>query len=603
LQNTKLILEDLVVGFQLNRFNDFFDTLRYGVSINLNRKWRGIRVGKYYYFSKKNAKFIFHLKHFWFNNYKIIPMKKNNRIWILNTIIIEVLFLLAFVLKTNAQNYQISFAGTGVTSTIDSVKVKNLTKGISLSILGSDVLNLQAATGIYKPISNKETILIKPNPMQGQAELSFYAKQPGNTQVVVFDISGKEVIQMSKKLLQGTHQYEIKGLKAGTYVIKINGDSYQYHVKLMSNNNLINQPYIKYLGNIANDNILRSTRSIVKMAYTTGDNLRFTGYSGIYTATIDDVPTSSKTITFTFKGLPDLTTKTVSAISTTIATCGGNITSDGSATITSKGVCWSITPNPTITSSKTTDGTDTGSFTSNITGLTPNTTYYVRAYATNSVGTGYGNQVFFTTNSINSCGTVSDIQGNVYHTVIIGTQCWMVENLKTTKYRNGDTIPNVTYGPAWDNLTPDSIAYCNYINDVSIGNTYGHLYNWRAISDSRNISPTGWHVPTDAEWTTLINFLGGDSVAGAKLKETGFAHWNNSSTSATNESGFTALPGGFRFWDGTFQYITYNAYWWSSTESNSTSAKSLILEGYLNKIKRNSYDKKRNGYSVRCVKD
>ncbi|NTW32067.1 MAG: hypothetical protein HGB12_05505 [Bacteroidetes bacterium] len=297
--------------------------------------------------------------------------------------------------------------------------------------------------------------------------------------------------------------------------------------------------------------------------------------------------------------VPVLTTAAVSGITQTTASCGGNITSDGGSTITAYGVCWSTGSTPTITDSKTTDGTGTGSFTSSLTGLTANTTYYVRAYATNTTGTGYGTAVSFTTTQ-GSTNTVTDINGNIYHTVVIGTQTWMVENLKVTKYRNGDSIANTIDGAEWSNLT--SGGYCIFDGVSANVAAYGLLYNWYAVSDSRNICPTGWHIPTDAEWTTLTTFLGGESVAGAKLKETGTTHWNSPNSGATNSSGFTGLPGGSRDQAGTFSYLTYFGFWWSATESDSNNAWYKGLTYNSPAAGRNANPKKM-GFSVRCVKD
>jgi uncharacterized protein (TIGR02145 family) len=295
--------------------------------------------------------------------------------------------------------------------------------------------------------------------------------------------------------------------------------------------------------------------------------------------------------------IPVLTTTEVRYITQTTATCGGNITSDGGATVTARGVCWGTNQTPTIVDNKTTDSSGTGSFTSIITGLTANTTYYERAYATNSAGTGYGSVVSFTTP-----GTVTDIDGNVYNTVVIGTQVWMVENLKTTRYRNGDPIQNITDSTQW-NIYLTTGAYCNYHNNVSYANTYGCLYNWYAVSDSRNIAPTGWHVPTNAEWTTLTNFLGGYTVAGGKLKEAGTMHWASPNTNATNETGFTALPGGYRegFY-GTFELITNYLYSWSSTEVNASNAWFVLMGYNFGNMTEGIYDKI-FGFSVRCIKD
>ena len=197
--------------------------------------------------------------------------------------------------------------------------------------------------------------------------------------------------------------------------------------------------------------------------------------------------------------------------------------------------------------------------------------------------------------------TVTDIDGNVYHTVTIGTQVWMIENLKTTKYRNGDNIPNVTNDTLWHNLTTG--AYCNYNNNAINSATYGRLYNWYAVNDSRNIAPEGWHIPSDAEWTVLSTYLGGDSIAGGKLKEAGTTHWFSPNTGATNSSGFTALPCGCRdFYDGAYAYIGSNSYWWSSTTKTSNSSTYLMIQ-YQWKILIHNNFSKNYGFSVRCIKN
>jgi len=309
---------------------------------------------------------------------------------------------------------------------------------------------------------------------------------------------------------------------------------------------------------------------------------------------------SSQVIFSTTKAYLPTITNAVSTIAITTATSGGNITNDGGSPITSRGVCWNTSRNPTTANLKTTDGTGTGAFISSLTGLTANTTYYLRSYATNSVGTGYGSEIPFRTYTTGS-GTVIDIDGNVYHTVTIGTQVWMVENLKTTKYRNGDPIPNVTDGTAWHNNIAGA-AYCNYNNDINSSTTYGRLYNGFAVADSHNIAPIGWHIPTDTEWTTLANYLGGESVAGGKLKETGTTYWQSPNTGATNETSFTALPGGNRFWDGSFGNVGNRSAWWSSTEKDINNFWSREIHYDGGDIGRN-FLHRLNGYSVRCVRD
>jgi len=296
--------------------------------------------------------------------------------------------------------------------------------------------------------------------------------------------------------------------------------------------------------------------------------------------------------------IPILTTAAVSNILQTTATCGGTISSDGGSTVTARGVCWSTGQTPAITDNKTTDGTGTGNFTSAITGLTANTTYYVRAYATNSAGTGYGSAVQFTTLQ-GTGGTVTDIDGNVYNTVTIGTQVWMVENLKVTHYNNGTAIPLVTDGTAWTSLTTP--GYCWYNNNyVTYGSVYGALYNWYTVNTG-NLCPAGWHVPTDAQWTILTDYLGGLSVAGGKLKETGTTHWAIPNTGATNESGFTALPGGWRGYDGSFHDITYTGYWWSATQNGTSAWERELYQGNTTVCRISN--SKFAGCSVRCIKD
>jgi len=198
-------------------------------------------------------------------------------------------------------------------------------------------------------------------------------------------------------------------------------------------------------------------------------------------------------------------------------------------------------------------------------------------------------------------GTVTDIDGNVYKVVKIGSQYWMAENLKVTHYRNGEPIPHVTDAIQWSKLTNG--AYCNYDNDEALANVYGRLYNWFAVNDSRKISPKGWHVPTNVEWQTLVDYLGGSGIGGSKLKESGNVHWRESANASSNESGFSALPGGGRSYDdGAFGNVGYIASFWSSTEDDSIYACNCLL--FYDSSDVCLYDSnKRYGFSVRCVRD
>ena len=333
----------------------------------------------------------------------------------------------------------------------------------------------------------------------------------------------------------------------------------------------------------------------------TGLSPKTTYYIRAY-ATNSEGTAYGKQKTFTTKAqMPSVTTGDVSNISTTTADCSGNVTADGGAAVTARGVCWSTSQNPTTSDSKTTDGTGVGTYTSNITGLSLNTTYYVRAYATNSVGTAYGEQRTFKTQEINPVfGSFTDSRdGNQYVTVTLGKQVWMAENLAY--------LPSVSkpYSGSW------SSPYCYVYGYVGTSvttakattnyQTYGVLYNWPAALEA---CPDGWHLPSDGEWTTLTDYLGGISVAADKLKEAGTTHWP-SPNDATNESGFTALPGGYRFdYDSgaNFEGIGYHCDWWSSTEHNAIDAWRRHLSYNYSYVYR-YYTSKEFGFSVRCVRD
>lgn len=293
-------------------------------------------------------------------------------------------------------------------------------------------------------------------------------------------------------------------------------------------------------------------------------------------------------------------TNSIEEITKNSAISGGNITEDGGAQINVRGVVLSNDDPPTAEEHliMTEDGEGTGEFVSELSELEPETIYYVRAYAINEAGTAYGDILSFTTLA-EEPEIVVDIDGNEYLTVVIDEQVWMAENLKTSRYNDGEEIPYTEDDSEWIELREGSYAVYNH--DTDLGEIYGALYNFFAVS-TKKLCPTGWRVPDDNDWDTLIEFLGGSDVAADKLKEAGTEHWNSPNTGATNESGFTALGAGHRYNCGGFNGMGGVAMWWSQDEVNSVSgANRTIYVDYPN-VYNYGYNKN-GGLSVRCIKN
>lgn len=294
--------------------------------------------------------------------------------------------------------------------------------------------------------------------------------------------------------------------------------------------------------------------------------------------------------------LPEVGSTWITGIGAHMARSGGMVSFSGGADILERGVCWGTSRFPTITDNRTSDGTGIGIFSSILTGLTPDTYYYYRAYATNSFGTAYGSPAYFGTLKLTVFDTpVTDIEGNTYNTVKVGNQIWMAENLRTTQYSDG---------------TPAQVnKYDSYNNDTASARLYGVLYTWNAAmkgtpgsntnpSGVQGVCPTGWHLPGDEEWKTLSTLFSNGYGPGGKLKEEGFEHWAIPNEDATNESGFTALPGG-RWQDGQILSIGQEGYWWST----SSSSVDYSLSSATTDFKRTEQSHSEYAQSVRCVKN
>ncbi len=197
--------------------------------------------------------------------------------------------------------------------------------------------------------------------------------------------------------------------------------------------------------------------------------------------------------------------------------------------------------------------------------------------------------------------TVKDVDGNSYNTIHIGKQIWFAENLKTSKYNDGTSIPHIVNDSLW--ISSKSGAWCHYNNDQKNNDKYGKLYNLYVVSGNKNVCPSGWHVPTNVEWTILINYLGGERVAGGKMKEKGTINWEWRNKQASNSSGFTALPGGERSFNGKYYNIGSHGYWWSSTENNTFKYWFLELWNYFGSAHTEETYSNQSGMSVRCLRD
>ena len=285
--------------------------------------------------------------------------------------------------------------------------------------------------------------------------------------------------------------------------------------------------------------------------------------------------------------------------------CNGKITSNGGSRLSEQGFCLSKEHLPDVSDNKVKTGyCCICPYSIMVTGLSPQTDYYMRAYATNSTGTAYGEELHFTTPSDHTGekGTVEDSDGNVCQTIGIGAQVWMAENLKTTRYSNGDSIGTTI--PASMELSedlPHKFQWAYGGNETNVA-FYGRLYTWYAATDSRNVCPAGWHVFSDQDWSTLLIYLGDSGDTGGKLKEAGTTHWQSPNTGATNETGFSALPGGGRNGKGVFYRLGSGGFWWSSSGPPGTLA-SYRAMNFEDSMAYNYSIYKYYGLSVRCLKD
>jgi uncharacterized protein (TIGR02145 family) len=413
------------------------------------------------------------------------------------------------VLQLNAQNYEITFTGTGGSTSVATVKVENLTSGTTATLAGTDILNLTIATGENSPSADQSSGLkLYPNPMTDYSILEILPPVKGEAVITICEMTGKTVVTEKADLEKDGQNFKLSGFKNGLFLVTVKGDGFQFSGKLVSNGNANGGISIEKTGyrvQATAENEVKTARSIastINMAYKTGEILKFTGASGNYKTIVTDVPVASKIINFNFVACQD-----------------GD--------------------------------------------------YYIYPVVTISTQS--------------------------------GTQTWIAENLKTITYNDHTAITNVTDPTEWSTNTTG--AYCNYLNAPTYSTIYGRLYNWYVVSPTnpKNVCPTGWHVATDAEWTTLTTYLGGAGVAGSKLKESGTNNWLNPNV-ATNETGFTARPGGYRSQDGTDGLAGTYGFWWTSTSGGTSFAYYRYMINSDGGIGVGDNDKHTGSY-IRCLKN
>lgn len=302
---------------------------------------------------------------------------------------------------------------------------------------------------------------------------------------------------------------------------------------------------------------------------------------------------------------PTVVIQSTGGVTYEAVTLHADVTDDGGANVTDKGIVWGEEANPGFDDNVVEEGDGTDEFSTTISGLEPETTYYFRAYATNGVGTSFSEEVSETTIAeSDTTGTVTDIEGNTYNTVLIDDTWWMAENLRTRKYNDGTDIPTGFDEDEWVDLTFGAWAYFN--DELQWDTIYGKLYNWFAVDDDRGLCPEGWRLPTDDEIIDLRDLYGGYSEAGGAFKETGThedgdGYWREPNAGATNETGFTARPGGARIHGVYFNRQT-TSYFWTADDTGEEFARNYLMTYDEEHFLRHSYQK-HYGLSVRCLKE
>ena len=559
---------------------------------------------------------IFRIFFYFCSNHNKIRMKR---------FFLSMLLVLAGMALFSQVNITVAFTARNADSNyvqLNRVSITNLTKNWQETIYWPDTtLTMYFDVGIEDDyLENRGFALSQsnPNPCDGTTEFDLAVPEEDPVHLEITDMRGIVETFQAMSLSRGLHHFRVTLPSAGTYVMTARQNGKTSSIKMVSSRGG-GSLGIDYLGE--GQAIGHLTKSVTINPYNSDDRMEYVGYADICGVEVESghivtqlfYPNYTLDFSEALCFLPTVNTDSMVYYTDTTATGGGNVLSDGGAPVTARGVCWSTSHNPTVSDSHTNDGDSTGVFASSLTMLAPATTYYMRAYATNIMGTAYGDEVSFTTWRQFQCGmdTITDIDGNIYNTLQLGNQCWMKENLRTRHYSDGTPIPH-------GNTASLDVAYWYYPhNDSTIVPLYGLLYNWTAAAGGApvlNICPQGWHLPSMNEWYQLTSYLTGQSQywCGDNIYQTAKSlastiGWATSSTpcaigndiATNNATGFGAMPaGGF---NNHYHDFSGGAYFWTPDNYSDENWAFRLTTGGA--FPSQFHHSKQYGLSVRCIHD
>ena len=516
--------------------------------------------------------------------------------------ILLVVFIELLTLPILFAQIHLSFTGKDVLGQhvrLHHVDIHNVTQDWTQTIYYPDTTLELTYVGIenHNPATMQSSVLSLsqniPNPFDGSTRFSIHLPYNDDVNINIYDINGRLVLRDSRSLTAGSHIFRLTLGAAQSYVLSVHSSKESASIKMVNLSSKGNN-HIEYEGSAIDIELkVESGKGVMEYPFNEGDLMQFIGYVWLDTSflasdTIEQYVTEDAYVELIFRSwipegftVPEVSTNSRVFITSDSAVCYGQVIYDGNTTVTERGVCWDVTPNPDVNGPHAVEGAGTGIFSVTASSLTPGQTYYYRCYAINAIGIAYGEERSFTALDTACNSTLTDYDGNVYHMVKLGTQCWMKENLRTTHYPNGEEITVYT-----DNMSVYPEKYRYAYGDIQV---YGYHYNWHAAtynvpsSDSlviQGICPNGWHLPNLAEWNTLRNYIESQGnylcndnvIYVAKALASATTDWRSSSTPCapgyevlTNDlTGFSARPAGVH--SATYP-IGYCALFWTSNNS------------------------------------